>query len=128
VQWAPSWAVVQTFVSVFPHVVLLRPANVLIGSDQPIPDARERLLQRLADPAIAAELARGNPERVAEVAAEVAGDPFIWGPDTARLPAALTDMFPRDEFFLNNPVLDTWGTEPPGELGPRAQDLVARMR
>jgi predicted membrane-bound spermidine synthase len=128
VQWAPSWAVVQTFVSVFPHVVLLRPANVLIGSDQPIPEARERLLARLADPAVAARLALGNPDRIAEVTSEVAGEALVWQPDTPRPPAALTDMFPRDEFFLNNPVLDTWGTEPPAGLNPRATDLVARVR
>jgi spermidine synthase len=128
VQWAPSWAVVQTFVAVFPHVVLLRPANVLIGSDQPIPDARERLLQRLAEPGVAARLALGNPGRIAEVSSEVAGEALVWEPATPRPPAALTDMFPRDEFFLNNPVLDTWGTEPPAHLAPRGTELVARMR
>jgi hypothetical protein len=128
VQWAPSWAVVQTFVSVFPHVVLLRPANVLIGSDTPIPEARERLLARLADPAVAARLALGNPARIAEVASEVAGESLVWEPNTPRPPAALTDMFPRDEFFLNNPVLDTWGTEPPPGLNPRGTELVAGTR
>jgi predicted membrane-bound spermidine synthase len=113
VQWAPSWAVVQTFLAVFPHVVMLRPANILIGSDTPIPDAATRLAARLAEPAIAAGLARGNLARVAELPAELADGMFVWGPETPRLPAPLTDMRPRDEFFRNNRLRETWGNVPP---------------
>jgi predicted membrane-bound spermidine synthase len=124
VQWAPSWAVVETFLSVFPHVVLLRPAEVLIGSDHPIEEAQARLLARLADPVIAARLAPGNPDRMAEVAAEISGEAIIWTPATPRGPAALTDMFPRDEFFLNNGVRETWGSAVPDALRPRRTALV----
>ncbi|WP_270937812.1 spermidine synthase, partial [Falsiroseomonas oryzae] len=121
VQWAPSWSVVETFVAVFPHVVMLRPANVLLGSDRPIPDARTRLLARLAEPEVAAGLARGNPARAAEVAAEVSGEMLVWSPSTPRGPAPLTDMRPRDEFFLNNAVRDTWNAPAPPQLGARRE-------
>jgi hypothetical protein len=119
VQWAPSWAVAETFVAVFPHVVMLRPADILIGSDSPIPQAQARLLARLSDPAVLARLAPGNPEAVATLAAEVAGEVLEWTPATPRGPAPLTDMLPRDEFFLNNTVRDTWGSQPPAGLGGR---------
>jgi hypothetical protein len=29
---------------------------------------------------------------------------LAWTPDTPRAPAPLTDVFPRDEFYLNNGV------------------------
>ncbi|HZF76645.1 MAG TPA: fused MFS/spermidine synthase [Acetobacteraceae bacterium] len=125
VQWAPSWTVVETFLSVFPHVVLLKPRMILIGSDGPIEDAQERLVEGFADPAIMARLSQGNPARAAGIAAQVAGEAIAWGPDSPRRPAPLTDLFPRDEFFMNNPVRDTWDTPIPGHLLPRAP-VVAR--
>jgi spermidine synthase len=129
VQWAPSWAVVQTFVAVFPHVVMLRPANVMIGSEHPIPDVQARLLARLAEAEVARRLSHGNASRAAEVAREAAGTPIVWTPGTPRAPAPLSDMFPRDEFFRNNEVRDTWDTEPPPGLlppgGGPAGDVVA---
>ncbi len=100
VQWAPSPRVVETFAAVFPHVVLLRPISIVIGSNDPIPHDREALLARLASPEVAAHLARGRagccdwrsmlhePER-------------RWTPGMPRGAAPLTDLFPRDEFYLN---------------------------
>jgi spermidine synthase len=128
VQWAPSWSVVQTFLAVFPHVVMLRPVDVLIGSETPIPEAQARLLARMAEPGIAARLALGNPAQAGRIAAEVAGEVLVWGPGTPRLPATLSDMWPRDEFFLNNPVRETWQTQPPAALrhGPSVTEAAAR--
>jgi hypothetical protein len=114
VQWTPTRRAVETFAAVFPHAVLLRPANIMVGSDSPIPaDAAERLLARLAEPAAAAHLARGGP-----AAAQAAGllDPartLTWRPGDPRGPAPLTDMFPRDELFVNNGIDETWQPEPP---------------
>jgi len=125
VQWAPSWAVVETFVAVFPHVVMLRPANVLIGSERPIPDAQRRLLERMAEAAVAARLGRGDPARAEAVRAEVSGEMLSWTPEVPRGPAPLTDMAPRDEFFVNNPVRDTWDSAAPAALGARRGELTA---
>lgn len=116
VQWAPSWDVVETFRSIFPHVVMLRPADVLIGSEQPIGDAQARMLARLAEPAVAARLALGNPARAAEVAADIEGEALAWGPEAPSGAAPLTDLHPRDEFFLNNPVRETWASPVPPAL------------
>ena len=32
----------------------------------------------------------------------------VWTPETPRVAAPLTDMFPRDEFFLNHAQLHSW--------------------
>jgi hypothetical protein len=118
--------VVQTFLAVFPHVVMLRPADVLIGSDSQIPDAQARLLSRLAEPGFAARLGRGSPAQAGSIAALVAGETLVWGPGTPRLPAALTDMWPRDEFFLNHPVRGVWNSPPPPELRPASVTATPR--
>ncbi|HYC64719.1 MAG TPA: hypothetical protein VEC14_08325, partial [Reyranellaceae bacterium] len=50
VQWAPTERAVETFRSVFPYVTMVHPA--LLGSDKPIPYARERILRLLASPEV----------------------------------------------------------------------------
>jgi predicted membrane-bound spermidine synthase len=117
VQWVPTRRAIETFAAVFPHAVLLRPANIMVGSDAPIPaGAAERLLARLAEPAAAAHLARGGSATAAELAALL--DPartLSWRPGDPRGPATLTDMFPRDELFVNNGIDETWTPERPAE-------------
>jgi hypothetical protein len=114
VQWAPTWRVVDTFAAVFPHAVLIMPGQILIGSDRPIPLDREALIARLRSPEIQAFARRGNP-RFNDLALLVEGDIRVWTPETPRVPPPLTDMFPRDEFFLNHALLDTWRPRPTGE-------------
>ncbi len=115
VQWAPTWRVVATFAAAFPHAAMLRPANLMIGSDAPIPDdVAQRLLDRLAEPAVAAHLARGGPGAVARLIDP--GRTLAWRPGDPRPPAPLTDMRPRDEFFMNNGIEETWQPDPPPRL------------
>jgi hypothetical protein len=38
---------------------------------------------------------------------------LAWRPGDPRAPAALTDMFPRDEFFVNNGIDEAWEPERP---------------
>jgi len=104
VQWAPSARAVETFASVFPHVKLLLPGSVLIGSDSPIAFDRAALAARFREPSVAAHLRRGNPEGF-DFASLFAEEVVAWLPATPRGEAPLTDVFPRDEFYLNNPVL-----------------------
>jgi hypothetical protein len=106
VQWAPTWRVVDTFAAAFPHAVLLRPVNVLIGSDRPIPLDQAALLAALRRPATIEFVRRGNPEE-AELTKLVDGEITLWTPGTPRVAAPLTDLFPRDEFFLNHSQLGT---------------------
>ncbi|WP_431280603.1 fused MFS/spermidine synthase [Humitalea sp. 24SJ18S-53] len=103
VQWAPSARVTETFAAVFPHAILLLPASVLIGSDSPIPFDAARLADRFQEAAVMAHLRAGNPD-FGDYAAMFADPPVVWGPATPRAEASLTDMFPRDEFYLNNGV------------------------
>jgi hypothetical protein len=105
VQWAPTARVVDTFAAVFPHALLLWPFQILVGSDRPIPFDHAALLARLDSPEVLAHARRGNPG-IASLAPLVAEAPQAWTPDTPRRPPALTDMFPRDEFFANQPWLD----------------------
>jgi spermidine synthase len=113
VQWAPTARVVDTFAAVFPHVILLQPFPVLIGSNQPIPFDHAALLARLSDPAVLAHARRGNPA-IESLAPLVAGTPHMWSAETRRLAAPLTDMFPRDEFFLNHGYEAPWRPQPQG--------------
>jgi hypothetical protein len=113
VQWAPTERVTETFAAVFPHVVLLSPFPVLIGSDRPIPFDHDALLRLLDSPEVLAHARRGNPA-ISSLAEMVNGPPRVWTPDTPREPPSrraaeppsLTDMFPRDEFFVNQPPRD----------------------
>lgn len=110
VQWAPTKRVVASFVSVFPHAVLLRPLSVLVGSTSPIPWDREALRARLDSPAFRDWAARAKVDAT-EFAQMVADPPVIWGPDTPRTGGEVnTDLFPRDEYYLNNPVALPDGT------------------
>jgi hypothetical protein len=103
VQWAPTVRVVETFTAVFPHAVLFSPFPVLVGSDRPIPIDHAKLLRRLDSPEVVAHVRRGNPN-VPSLAELVADAPRVWTPETPRDPPSLTDMFPRDEFFMNQPL------------------------
>ncbi|WP_439596863.1 fused MFS/spermidine synthase [Falsiroseomonas sp.] len=115
VQWGPSRRVVATFAAVFPHSLLLMPGSVLIGSDSPIPYDPARLAQAFAQPAVAAHLARGNRD-FADYAALFAQPALAWAPGSARPEALLTDVFPRDEFYLNNGVRHTQALRQPEDL------------
>lgn len=104
VQWAPTERVVETFTAVFPHVLLLQPANILVGSDRPIPLGSAGLAARLREAGVLAHLRRGNPDpaALAQVLDLVSDPPLSWGPGDPRGGDLLTDMAPRDEFFANN--------------------------
>ena len=102
VQWAPTERAVETFRSVFPYVTMVHPA--LLGSDKPIPYARERILRLLASPEVdvhfsiaaidTAELRRWFVDKKAEV---------LNDGKVRTVEAPNTDFFPRDEYYLNRP-------------------------
>ena len=102
VQWAPTQRTVDTFVAVFPHALLLRPAAVLVGSNDPIAFDPERLREAFRDAAHLAHLRAGTPG-FDDWSALFADQAVRWSPERPRRVAPLTDLFPRDEFFLNGP-------------------------
>jgi spermidine synthase len=115
VQWGPTRRTVETFASVFPHTLLLMPGSVLIGSNDPIPFDAEALARRFADPAVLAHLMRGH-RGFTDYASFFARPALAWSPDTPRAEASLTDVFPRDEFYLNNEVIGTQGLTRPTDV------------
>lgn len=102
VQWAPTERTVETFRSVFPHVTMVHPA--LMGSDQPIPYARDKVVALLMRPEIDLHLTSARVDR---------GELLKWFEekkveglnDGRTVPARSpnTDFFPRDEYYLNRP-------------------------
>lgn len=106
VQWAPTQRTVETFIAVFPHALLLMPAAVLVGSNDPIRFDAEALRAAFRDPANLAHLRAGNPAND-DWAAMFADGAVRWTPGDKRAAPPLTDVFPRDEFYLNNPSTGT---------------------
>lgn len=106
-QWTPTPRVVNTITEVFPYVVRFtvptyRDSPFVVASNEPIPFVRETLLEHLE-----AERDAFSPEQYAsmrqffETAQPVclrAGGPVAPIPDHD----VNRDLFPRDEYFLNN--------------------------
>lgn len=83
---------------------------MLIGSTAPIPLDREALLARFASQRFRDWAARARVEP-AEFARMLAAPPVVWTPETPRKGGEVnTDLFPRDEYYLNNPV--EWPDDP----------------
>jgi hypothetical protein len=115
VQWGPTRRTVETFAAVFPHTLLLMPVSVLIGSDSPIPYDPQDLAERFATPEVMAHLTRGNRE-FRDYRQLFSRAPLRWSPGSPRPEASLTDVFPRDEFYMNNAVRLTHDLMRPGDL------------
>lgn len=102
VQWAPTERAVETFRSVFPYVTMVHPA--LLGSDRPIPYSREKILELLERPEIDIHLTSARIDRTellkwfADKKIEI-----LNGGRTTPARAPNTDLFPRDEYYLNRP-------------------------
>lgn len=106
VQWTPTQRAVETFAAVFPHALLLMPANVMIGSNEVIPFDSARLAAEFAKPEHQAHLRTGHGQ-FSDWASMFAETPLHWQPGQRRGLPPLTDVFPRDEFYLNNPSITT---------------------
>lgn len=102
VQWAPTERSIETFRSVFPYVTMVHPA--MIGSDRPIPYAREKVLTLLAQPEIAAHLkaARVDRDELQKWFEDKKAEPLNTG-EVVAAAQPNTDLFPRDEYYLNRP-------------------------
>lgn len=102
VQWAPTERTIETFRSVFPYVTMIHPA--LLGSDRPIPYAREKILGLLSRPEIDLHLSSARVDR-AELVKWFTDKKIEVLNDGRTVPARSpnTDFFPRDEYYLNRP-------------------------
>ena len=121
VQWAPTSRSEASFLAAFPHVVRLEETTpgasetaVLIGSaDGPVPFDRATLAQRLAtvEPALEAAGWPAATLRNLMLSAPVS----VFGPGDLRPADMNTDLFPKDEYFLNR-----WKLDVPGRRAPRS--------
>ena len=105
VQWGPTERTIATFRTVFPHVVYAAPA--LLGSTRPIPYDPTLLAKRTEDPAISAHLlaADVNLEEFRRIA--LARPPMVWT-ETGPVTDINTDLWPKDEYWLNNKHTPTY--------------------
>ena len=98
-QWTPTERTLASFLSVFPHVV--RVNDALLGSNRPIPFALEAVTERLRGPA-RPYLVAGGWDPDALLAWLSARPVEVWQPSDLRRDHDLnTDVFPKDEYFLN---------------------------
>jgi spermidine synthase len=104
VQWAPTQRTLDTFVSVFPHVVKVEPFPALIGSNSPIPFDPERLAAALRSDAVRAHARAAGVDSLALVPL-ISAAPRVWAPSTPRGGEVNTDLHPRDEFYLNSRIV-----------------------
>ena len=104
VMWAPTQRAAETFGEVFSHVVHVRPASVLIGSVTPIAFDSDALAARLSDRPISDYLQDAGAD-LTTLRANFSGQTGRWSPADRRLGSDInTDLFPRDEFYLNNRI------------------------
>jgi spermidine synthase len=104
VQWAATERTVASFLSVFPHVV--RVNDALLGSDRPIAFALEAMAERLHGPARPYVVA-GGWDPAAIVGWLSARPVTVWAPGDPRGDRDVnTDLFPKDEYFLNRKKLE----------------------
>jgi spermidine synthase len=105
VQWAPTERTIATFRTVFPHVVYAAPA--LLGSLQPIPYDPAALARRTEEPAIRAHLLAADVNLDDMRRFFLGRAPVVWsetGPETD----INTDLWPKDEYHLNNTHTPTY--------------------
>jgi hypothetical protein len=99
VTWVPTGRVLDTFRSVFPHV--LHFGDIALGSDTPIPFDSKAIQQRLRDPSVRSHYLRAGIDIDALLA------PYLAAPGPRRLESGAgrtgdlnEDLFPRDEFSV----------------------------
>lgn len=102
VQWAPTERSIETFRSIFPYVTMVHPA--MMGSDRPIPYAREKVLALLAQSEVAQHLkaARVDRDELQKWFEDKKVEPLNSG-EVVAAAQPNTDLFPRDEYYLNRP-------------------------
>ncbi|MBP7063963.1 fused MFS/spermidine synthase [Ferrovibrio sp.] len=100
VQWGPTARSVATFAAVFPHVAMLQPFPVLIGSRHQLDIDHDRLRAVFGSEAArrhfaAAGIDTGHAERLFHQA-------VLRAPQLDTGAGVNADLFPRDEYYINN--------------------------
>jgi spermidine synthase len=102
VQWVPFPRIRNSFLAAFPYVV--RIGTRMIGSNQPINFNPDDFEKRLHEPAILAALQEAG-ETPASMMQQVR-DIERFGPTDPRPTDLDSDLFPKDEFYINHTKID----------------------
>lgn len=114
IEWAPTERTRTGFLRVFPYVTQIGPlpdlGPVLIGSEHPLPFDLTRFLAKIQAPAVSEKLRQihVSPEEIIAMI-EAAPVTYYTPENKPALDDYNTDLFPKDEFFLNNPVQEISG-------------------
>lgn len=112
VQWGPTARSVATFSSVFPHVTMLQPFPVLIGSRQPVHLDHAKLQALFLQESTRRHFAAAGIDTTqahrlfSEAIRQIPADQEPDG--DAQLNA---DLFPRDEYYFNNRLQSATGAK-----------------
>jgi len=101
-QWSPTERVIHTFTLVFPYTIQI--GDVLLGSDTPIAYDPAAIIARLEEAPIRAYLDTWGIDAAA-LREKITPPRMVWTPETPRPTSSSnfnTDLFPRDEYYLNN--------------------------
>ena len=100
-QWQATERVARTFERAFPYGVNIG-NSLLLGSNTPITFDKDAVLSRFQDPAVIDYLARGGFS--AQELHDALGRCSItyWTPETPRQDDYDSDLWPRDEYYLQN--------------------------
>lgn len=104
-QWVPTERAGMTFLSVFPYVVKVN--SLMIGSKKPIPFSMPDILARIDQPQAREYLKGARVDVKALTETLQSAKVVFYTPDSKPdISSVNTDLFPKDEFFLNTPVED----------------------
>ena len=99
--WSPTPRVRDTFVSVFPHVLVFR--ALLVASERPIAWDPEAVRARMREPFTNAFYRRGHVDIEALMADVLSQTPVVYGPGADRSSTDINrDVFPRDEYLVGS--------------------------
>ena len=101
VTWTPTQRVVDTFVKVFPHVLVFE--DMAIGTTIPLSLDRPAIADRMRQPFTRDYYRRGEIDIEKLLAPYLLRDPRVYGPDFDRqaLVDVNRDLFPKDEFAID---------------------------
>lgn len=110
VEWNVGWGTAQTFQSVFPYVTQLamnENLSVLIGSEHQVNFNREELLVKLANPDVIDFLHNAGVDvrEIRHNTETAMVDSYSQSKNGQPKPIN-TDLFPRSEYYLNQPLMD----------------------
>nr|WP_254721994.1 hypothetical protein [Kovacikia minuta] len=107
VQWHVGAETEPTFCSVFPHVIRLSIGglSILLGSDRPLEFDQKGILSKLDTPLVLKFLAQAGVDVEAIRRDVKTAQVFSYSPDRNKsLDGINTDLFPRSEYYLNQPI------------------------